>query len=53
MHEDDEGVDVVVVDDDPDQKQRDVEHAEIYDKSDAFRQWHQVQRVLELEVLIG
>lgn len=52
MHEDDEGVDVVVVDDDPDQKEGNVEHAEVYDKSDAFRQRHQMQRVLELEVLI-
>ena len=42
MHEDDEGVDVVVVDDYPDQQERDIEHAEVDNEPDALRKWHQM-----------
>ena len=53
MHEDYEGVDVVIVDYYADQEVEDVTHAEEDDKAQASRQGHQVERVLELKVLVG
>ena len=39
MHEDDEGVHVVIVDDDPDKEEWQIEEAKIYGEPDAFGKW--------------
>lgn len=53
MHEDDEGVDVVVVDDDADEQEGDIEHAQVDDVADALGEGHEVEGVFELQVLVG
>lgn len=53
MHEDYEGVDVVIVDYDAYQEVEDVAHAEEDHEAEAAGQSHQVERVLELEILVG